>query len=117
MSIRGWQAYVQDIIDAGREILEFTHNLDFESFSDDIRTMRAVSLNFIVIGEAANRIPDTIQEIYPEVPWQMMRAMRNRLVHAYFEIDPKLVWDTVNNDLPSLLTKLENLVNKEDMDA
>jgi uncharacterized protein with HEPN domain len=41
-----------------------------------------------------------------------MRAMRNRLVHVYFEVDPRLVWDTVRNDIPPLIHSLENL-NKD----
>ena len=110
MSPRGWQAQIQDIIDAGREILAFTTDMEYESFSQDKKTIRAVELNFIIIGEAASGIPNEIQEAHPEVPWHYMRAMRNRLVHVYFEVDPRLVWDTVRNDLPTLITLLEILI-------
>jgi uncharacterized protein with HEPN domain len=112
MSPRGWQALVQDIIDACNEILAFTTGMDYESFSQDLKTIRAVELNFIIIGEAAGGIPEEIKEAHPEVPWHYMRAMRNRLVHVYFEVDPRLMWDTVRNDLPPLIHSLENL-NKD----
>ena len=66
MSPRGWQAQIQDIIDAGREILAFTTDMEYESFSQDKKTIRAVELNFIIIGEAASGIPNEIQEAHPE---------------------------------------------------
>lgn len=110
MSPRGWQAQIQDIIDAGREILAFSAGMEYESFRQDIKTIRAVELNFIIIGEATSGIPDSIQEAHPEIPWHLMRAMRNRLVHVYFEVDPKLVWDTVRDDLPGLIFSLEILI-------
>ena len=60
--------------------------MDFDAFKSDIKTMRAVELNLIVIREAANRIPELIEEEHPQIPWSLMRAMRNRLVHdaAFF---------------------------------
>jgi uncharacterized protein with HEPN domain len=111
MSPRGWHSRIQDIIDAAREIQAFIGNMDFDSFRQDIKTIRAVELNFIIIGEAASGIPEEYQEAHPEVPWHFMRAMRNRLVHVYFEVDPKLVWDTVKTDLPQLIASLESLMN------
>jgi uncharacterized protein with HEPN domain len=111
MSPRTWEAYIQDILDAIKEIFSFMDEMDFDTFRQDVKTIRAVELNLIIIGEAANAIPNEIQETHPEVPWHFMRAMRNRLVHVYFGIDPILVWDTVKNDLPLLQTSLETLVS------
>ncbi len=110
MSPRGWQARVQDIIDASREIILFMGSLDFDSFRNDAKTIRAVELNMIIIGEAASGIPDDVQDANPDVPWHFMRAMRNRLVHVYFEVDPKLLWETVKNDIPPLIASLESLL-------
>ncbi len=84
--------------------------MEFNRFRGDDRTIRAVEMNFIIIGEAANQIPDEIEEMFPEIPWMLMRAMRNRIVHVYFQIDEKLMWDTVKNDLPPLLPALEKLL-------
>ncbi|HSQ17478.1 MAG TPA: HepT-like ribonuclease domain-containing protein, partial [Anaerolineales bacterium] len=58
-----------------------------------------------------NQLPDDIEEKYPEIPWSLMRAMRNRLVHVYFAVDPKLLWDTIQNDLPTLVRSLEAITN------
>jgi len=65
----------------------------------------------MIIGEAANHIPDDVQEAHGDVPWVLMRAMRNRVVHIYFDVDPDILWDTVNNDLPKLVDPLERMLS------
>ena len=80
--------------------------------SYDLKTMRAVELDFIVIGEAANAIPDDVQEAYPQIAWQLMRGMRNRLVHTYFLVSPKLLWDTIQQDLPPVAESLEKILRE-----
>lgn len=84
--------------------------MDYGTFSKDDKTVRAVEMNFIIIGESASQIPEEIQEKYPVIPWNLMRAMRNRIVHTYFQIDEKLMWDTIHNDLPPLISTLEGLL-------
>jgi len=110
VSPRGWQERIQDILDAIAEIQAFTQGMDYASFRDDDKTIRAVELNFIIIGEVASQISVEIEEQHPEIPWQLMRAMRNRIVHAYFSVDLKLLWDTILNDLPPLVPLLEKLL-------
>lgn len=110
MSPRDWKDRIKDILDAIAEIQKFTHGLDFETFREDDRTIRAVEMNFIIIGEAASLIPDEITDQYIEIPWHLMRAMRNRMVHVYFQVDEKLMWDTVQNDLPPLVPALKKLI-------
>jgi uncharacterized protein with HEPN domain len=110
VSLRGWQNRIRDILDAMAEIQKFTHGMDYETFKEDIKAVRAVEMNFIIIGEAANQIPEDIKETYITIPWSLMRAMHNRIVHAYFEVDEKLMWDTIQNDLPPLIPELEKLL-------
>jgi len=82
-------------LDAVAAIKAFTQGIAFDTFRYDAKTMRAVELDFIIIGEAASPIPEEVERAHPEVPWHLMRAMRNRLVHAYFSVDPQIVWDTI----------------------
>jgi uncharacterized protein with HEPN domain len=89
MSPRDWRERVEDILDAIAEIQTFTRGMDFDAFCADAKTLKAVELDFIVIGEAASQIPDDVEEAYPQVPWSLMRAMRNRLVHVYFSVDER----------------------------
>jgi len=110
VSPRGWKERVEDILDAIAEIQAFTRGMDFDAFRADAKTVKAVELDFIVIGEAANQIPDEVEDKYPKVPWSLMRAMRNRLVHVYFSVDERLLWETIQNDLPVLVPALQSLL-------
>jgi uncharacterized protein with HEPN domain len=110
LSPRNWQERVRDILDAIAEIQKFTQETNFEIFKGDVRSIRAVEMNFIIIGESASQIPEEVVEKYPGIPWDLMRAMRNRIVHVYFQVDEKLLWDTVQNDLPPLAPMLEKLL-------
>ena len=109
MSTRGWTERVEDILDAIVEIETFVSGMELGNFRSDFKTIRAVELNLIIIGEAASRIPDDIQAAYPEIPWSFMKAMRNRLVQAYFNVDAQILWDTVHDDLPPLKAALRQL--------
>ena len=111
MSSRGWRERVQDVLDAIAEIEAFTKDMDFQSFLQDQRTVRAVEMNFIIIGEAAASIPDEIVEDHPDVPWHLMRGMRNRIVHAYFTVDEKVMWDTLTTDIPGLVVALRTMLD------
>jgi uncharacterized protein with HEPN domain len=110
VSPRGWQDRIRDILDAIAEIQNFTSGMNYEVFKADDKSIRAVEMNFIIIGEAANQIPEEVEEKYTTIPWSLMRAMRNRIVHVYFKVDEKLMWDTIQNDLPPLIPELEKLL-------
>jgi uncharacterized protein with HEPN domain len=112
MSPRTWEERIRDILDAIAEIQGFTGEMDFENFQDDTRTIRAVELNFIIIGEAATQIPEEVEKAHPEIPWHLMRAMRNRLIHTYFSVDERLVWDTVQDQLTPLIAPLRATLNE-----
>ena len=113
MSRRAWQERIRDILDAIEQVQTFTRDMNAESFAADTRTQRAVEMNFIVIGEAATNIPQDIQEQHADVPWSLMRAMLNRLVHVYFNVDPLVVWGIVQDDLPSLVEPLQQLLERD----
>jgi uncharacterized protein with HEPN domain len=111
MSPRFWKERVIDILNAISEIHAFVDGMDYTNFQTDLKTIRAVELNFIILGEAANSIPDEIQEAYPEISWKLMRGIRNRLVHTYFSVSPKILWDTIEQDLPDLEIDLKKIIN------
>ena len=111
MSPREWVERIRDILDAISEIQAFTMGMNYDAFKADAKTIRAVELDFIVIGEAANQLPADIEERHPEIPWSLMRAMRNCLVHVYFAVDPRLLWDTIHNDLPVLVPPLQAIID------
>lgn len=110
MSSREWPDRVRDILDAIAETQYFIKGMSLDDFKSDTRTVKAVELNFIIIGEASRAIPEEIQKANPAVPWQLMRSMRNRMVHVYFHIDPAILWKTATDDLPLLVPHLESLL-------
>ena len=110
MSPRDWKERIRDILEAIGEIQTFTHEMDFGGFRADAKTLKAVELDLIVIGEAANQVPDHVQEQNPQIPWTLMRAMRNRLVHVHFSVDAGLLWDTIRIDLPEIEAALKSIL-------
>jgi uncharacterized protein with HEPN domain len=110
VSPRAWQRRVQDILDAIREIQRFTADLDYERFSRDPKTLKAVIMDLAIIGEAASQLDQQVQAPHPEIPWPVIRAMRNHLIHAYFQVDPLIVWNTIQNDLEPLIEPLERML-------
>jgi uncharacterized protein with HEPN domain len=110
MSPRVWQERVRDILQAIQEIRKFTEGMNFEAFQNDDKTIRAVEMNLIIIGEAAGQIPENVQEKYSQIPWSLMRAMRNRMAHVYFSVDERLLWETVTEEVDELVPVLEAIL-------
>ena len=109
MSPRTWQKRIEDILTCACNIEKFTNGLNFESFLNDPKSIRAVAFEFITIGEAARSIPDEIQEKHPEIPWGKMQGIRNVLVQEYFRLDEEILWNASQNDIPPLISGLQNL--------
>ncbi len=93
---------IEEIFDRIRSIEAFTRDQTRETFGADPKTLKAVLYDLLVIGEAANRLPDTVTGRHPEIPWHRIRGMRNRLVHAYRDVDPDIVWFAVTEHLDPL---------------
>ena len=83
-----------------------------EDFLKGIRTRDAMVRNLEVMGEAAMRIPDDIRERYPEIPWAQIVGFRNRLIHGYFLVDYGIVWEIVQDELPQLRRRLEQIMQE-----
>jgi len=112
MPYRTWLYRVNDILDAITAIRQYVAGMSYEDFVADRKTVDAVIRNLIIIGEAAGHIPDEICEAQPEIPWNDMRAMRNFVVHEYFGVSDKILWDTVQMNLPPLIPLLHVLAEK-----
>ena len=107
MSRRTPELLIEDIIDSGSKILDYTKDLSFEDFLADSKTVDAVIRNFEIIGEAANLLPKEFKEKYPDIDWHRIRGFRNRIVHDYFGIDYTIVWQIRNLFLPETIQKLK----------
>ncbi len=106
---RDWQIRIHDILEALEAIGRYIGDMRFEDFIADRKTVDAVIRNLIIIGEASARVPDEICQKHPGIPWYEMRGMRNFVVHEYFGVSDKVLWDTIRIDLPPLVEKLRKI--------
>ncbi|ABB15567.1 HepT-like ribonuclease domain-containing protein [Carboxydothermus hydrogenoformans] len=107
--MRDYKLYLSDILESAKKILDYTKNITYDEFMLDSKTIDAVVRNLEIIGEAANKIPEKITALYPEIPWRSMIGMRNLLVHEYFGVSIKIIWETIKRDIPDLIKKIENI--------
>ncbi len=99
-----------DIIRAIRLVVEFTEDMDKDSFLGDIKTQSAVLHQLMVMGEAVKRLSMDYRSQYSQIPWKLMAGMRDKLIHGYDIVDLEEVWRTVEVDVPQVLPLLETLL-------
>jgi|HubBroStandDraft_2_1064218.scaffolds.fasta_scaffold1509788_2 uncharacterized protein with HEPN domain len=98
---------LRHMLDAAREALSFVAGRNSEDLGRDRMLVLALVKEIEIIGEAASRISDESRKALPRIPWPKIIAMRNRLIHAYADVDLSIVWDTLTGALPELLRELE----------
>ena len=106
-------AYLLDMLVAAQDAVSFAEGMSYAEFLKDRRTQLSILKSVEIVGEAAARLSDNTRKAHRSIPWPEIIGMRNRLVHVYFDVDLPLVWDTVCNELPALITQLEPLVPPE----
>lgn len=112
MPHRGWKIRIHDMLKAVEAVRRYTEGMSFEDFAADRKTVDAVIRNLIIIGEAATHVPDDVCLNHPEISWYEMRGMRNFVVHEYFGVSDKILWDTVQVDLPPLEGLLRKILDE-----
>lgn len=110
--MRNHSLYLRDILHAMQSIEKFVENIDFDKFKQNDIISSAVIRKFEIIGEATKHIPEEIRQKYSEIPWKEMAGMRDRLIHFYFGIDYNLVWRSIKERLPKLISMLKKAVEE-----
>ena len=103
-----------DILLAAERIEEYLSGVDFDLFAMQSEKQSAVLHQLMVLGEAAKRLSSEFRLAHPGIPWSGMAGMRDRLIHAYDEVDLKLVWEAVTEVLPSVVKYLGELSPEQD---
>lgn len=108
---------VRHMLEAAGEAISYAGETTREGLGQDRKLALALVKCIEIVGEAASKVSEACRQAYPQVPWATIVAMRNRLIHAYFDIDLDRVWDTITDDLPPLLAKLEQIAPPKDSEA
>jgi uncharacterized protein with HEPN domain len=109
---REWRFYLTDMISFAEKVILYTDDLDQPTFVASGLNYDATVRNLELIGEAATHIPENVRVANPEIPWRMIIATRNRLIHGYLGIDNDTLWSIIQDDIPPLLVLLERLHKK-----
>jgi uncharacterized protein with HEPN domain len=99
-----------DIYEAIERILSYVDGQSFKNFEGDLKTQDAVIRNLEVIGEATKNLSLQFRNSYPQFPWKEMAGLRDRLIHHYFGINNEIVWQIVQNELPGLRSKIQQIL-------
>jgi uncharacterized protein with HEPN domain len=107
----GDRARLNHILDSIVEIETYLFNVDFETFIENSMMRFACIKQMEIIGEASNQISEELKALFTDIEWNSIKGMRNVLVHEYFGIDTRLIWEIIKYDLPELKTKVVGVIS------
>lgn len=102
--------FLQDILDSIEIIEKRMKNVNYQKFIGDIDLQDMVIRRVEIIGEAVRNLPKEFRQKHSKIDWKSPADMRSVLIHGYFGVDLKVVWDTVVNDLPKLKEQIKKIL-------
>jgi uncharacterized protein with HEPN domain len=99
--------FLLDMLQSAELIASYTDQTSKDEFIQNVQLQDAVIRRLLVIAEAARRVSEITRQERFDISWSEMNGMRNRLVHEYDDVDFDIVWDVVQNEIPSLITALK----------
>ena len=103
---------IMHMVDAAEEALSFVAESSQIEFSENRMLILSIIKEIEIIGEAASKISEGAKSEFSDIPWQDIVGMRNRLIHGYFDVDVTMVWNTIKNNLPSLIKSLKRTIDE-----
>lgn len=105
------------LLEAAREAVGYTAGRRREDLETDRPLMHSLVRCLEIMGEAAGVMSPECRDANPQIPWNDVISMRNRLIHAYFDINLDIVWRTVTEELPVVIVALEFFLSSQDGSA
>lgn len=109
--------YLEHILDEITFLTSHVENLVFEDLLEDELLQRGVIRSLEIIGEASKNVSLELKELYPEIEWKMMAAMRDKLIHRYFQVNWKIVWNVLTTEIPILQAQIEKIFQDSHIDS
>lgn len=112
MSHRSDKVLLVDLLEAIRTIESFVRDYDEKLYKEDIKTQAAVERYLEILGEAANKLSESFILKYNHVQWHRIISLKNRIIHAYFDVSVSIVWNIIEQYLPLLKADIEKIFNE-----
>ncbi|TAN42573.1 MAG: DUF86 domain-containing protein [Nitrospirae bacterium] len=103
---------MRHMLDAAEEAISFSKGNTRKSLTTDRKLVLAIVKSIEIIGEAATKVTAEGRALLPQLQWPSIIGMRNRLIHAYYEINLDILWKTVKKDLPPLILELQKMISE-----
>ena len=107
--------YLRHILDAVERIASYVQGVSTGQFLSNNLLQDGVVRQLEIIGEASRNLSADFRQTHTEVPWSQIIALRNRVIHAYFDVNLRVVWEIVRDDLPPLKQQVKRILAKMDM--
>jgi len=104
------KVYLDDILDATEKIERYAKKVSsYKDFAENTLVADAITRNLEIIGEAVKNLPIELKRKYRDVEWKKISGLRDLLIHAYFGVDLKIIWDVVINKIPELKVSVKKI--------
>ena len=107
---KDFKVYIDDMLNAINEVEHSTKDVSFEVFASNYEKINSVAYDVLIIGEAVDKIPKSLQENNPQIPWRILNDIRNKHIHEYHTVKPDKLWKMAKLSLPKVKTLLEDLL-------
>lgn len=103
---------LRHMLDAAREVQTFVADRTRDDLDDNQMLVRALSMSIGIIGEAASQVSQEFRAANTDIPWPQIIGMRNRIIHAYFEVNLDILWETAADSIPALIVQLDGILSE-----